>query len=269
MYRSHQISVIIPARNESDALRALLPRIPDWVDRTIVVDNASTDGSGRVAEALGAEVLREDRIGYGAACAAGLAVALSSDTQIVVFLDGDGSDDPQEMARLVNPIIDGQAGLAIGVRRACEPMPVHQRLGTRLVCAILTLGFGTRVRDLGPFRAGSASVLADLPLTDRGFGWTAEMQAEAMRFGVPIVEVEVSWRRGMGKSEITGTWRGVARAARDLIRHSLREALIFRVDRLMRKIGRRAPHLEGAAPSGPTGRKPIADQRSRPWRATR
>ena len=269
MYRSHHISVIIPARNESDALRTLLPRIPDWVDRIIVVDNASSDGSGRVAEALGADVLREDRIGYGAACATGLASALASDTQIVIFLDGDGSDDPQEMARLVDPIVDGQAGLAIGVRCACETMPLHQRLGTMLVCSILSVGFGTRVRDLGPFRAGSAAVLADLPLLDRGFGWTAEMQAEAMRFGVPIVEVEVSWRRGMGESEITGSWRGVARAARDLIRHSLREVLVYRVECLMQRIRRRPSHGGEAAASGPAGRKRLVYQRSLPWKITR
>ncbi len=242
--------MIIPARNEAPALRELLQRIPDWVDHTIVVDNASSDGSGGVAKSLGATVIREDRVGYGAACAVGLDFALSSGSQIVVFLDGDGSDDPREMARLVDPIIRGDAKLSIGVRQCRDAMPIQQRLGTRLVCSLMSLGFGTRVRDLGPFRAGHAEALASLPLVDRGYGWTAEMQAQALRFGVTIQEVEVSWHRGSGTSEITGSWIGVARAARDLIRHSLREIVMFRFERLSERLCRsHSPsRLRGSTP---------------------
>jgi len=239
-------------RNEAVALPALLSRIPSWVDHVVVADNASEDGSGALARQAGATVLRVERIGYGAACAAGLAQALSVAPQVVVFLDGDGSDDPAEMSRLVDPILQEKAALTIGCRRGASRMPWHQRWGTQLVCRVLEIGFGTPVRDLGPFRAADARALARLPLTDRGFGWTAEMQAQALRFEMSVLEVPVSWRRGQSDSEISGTCAGVARAARDLLRHSLREVALYRLQRARRW------RLAHRAMPGPIARRAVS-----------
>ncbi|MEM7411437.1 MAG: glycosyltransferase family 2 protein [Myxococcota bacterium] len=229
MYHGRHVSLVIPARNEAAMLGGVLQRVPAWVDRVVVADNGSTDGTAECALRQGAQVVHEPRPGYGAACARGVAYTLALGTEFVAFCDADGSDDPRELDRLLRPLLNGRAGLVVGCRPHAR-MPRHQSLGTRFVCALLSLGFSTPVSDLGPFRAIRADTLRALALRDRGFGWTAEMQARALRFGVPVREVPVGWRAGGGHSEITGTWRGVYRAGRDLLRHTLREILAAKRD---------------------------------------
>ncbi|MEM9174265.1 MAG: glycosyltransferase [Myxococcota bacterium] len=230
MFHDRHVALIVPARNEAASIPGWLPRVPSFVDQIVVVDNASTDETAAVARAGGAEVVHAPQPAYGAACAAGLAHVLRGPAELVVFMDADGSDDPTEMARLLEPIVADAASLVIGHRIDRGGMTRAQRLGTRVVCQLLALGFRQRVSDLGPFRAASRALLERLPLRDRGFGWTAEMQAQAMRLGATVAEVPVSWRPGQGPSEISGRWQGVLRAGRDLVRRSLWEILGARVD---------------------------------------
>ena len=231
MRSGRRICLVIPARNEAESLPTLLRQVPSWVDEVFLVDNGSSDLTAEVARAAGATVVDEPRVGYGSACAAGLERAINTGAAVVVFMDADGSDDPAEMSRLVDPVLEDRAELVVGCRRESSSMPLHQRLGTQLVCLLLSFGFGQSVRDLGPFRAAETKALAALALKDRAYGWTAEMQARALRFGLEVLEVEVSWRPGLGRSEITGSWRGVLRAARDLIGCSVREIAVFRFER--------------------------------------
>jgi len=223
LFRDRRIALIVPARNEASSIPQWLPRVPAFVDQVVVVDNASTDGTGDVARAGGAEVVHVSRPGYGAACAAGLEYVLRGESEVIVFMDADGSDDPAEMIRLLEPIVDEDVELVIGVRNGCDGMTRAQQFGTRFVCDLLSRGFGRPVADLGPFRAASRALLERLPLRDRGYGWTAEMQAQALRVDARIREVPVSWRPGISPSEISGQWRGVLRAGRDLVRRSVRE----------------------------------------------
>ena len=258
--------VIIPARNEAKALADLIPRIPAWVDRVIVVDNASTDETSSVAEAKGAWVIHEAQLGYGAACSAGLKRALSENADFIVFMDGDASDDPAEIVSLLAPLHAGEADLVIGRRKQSVGMTFPQRAGTRLVCTLLSIGFGTTVGDIGPFRAATHRLLSELPLVDRGFGWTAEMQAEALRAGERLLEVDVSWRSGVSPSEISGNWRGVLRAARDLLRHSIREIILYRIDRyhgyaVARGYADARGYAESAKPPPPRPPEPITRER--------
>lgn len=245
MRRGVRIALVIPARNEALALPGVLRRVPAWVDTVVVADNGSSDATAAVAVSAGARVVHVPTPGYGAACHAGSVLAAREGAEITVFLDADGSDDPREMARVVDPIHDGRAELVVGRRGGIEAMPPQQRLGTAFVCGLLSLGFGVRVLDLGPFRAIRTSSLTALALRDRAFGWTAEMQARALRLGLRVREVPVSWRPGAGRSEITGTWRGVLRAAYGLTRHSLREILGAWCDALGRARWRRAGAAAG------------------------
>lgn len=254
MRRNHSVCLVLPIRNEAVALPGVLEAVPDWVDQIIVVDNGSTDGSGAIAAHMGAEVLVEPRLGYGAACATGLARARQTSAHVIVFMDGDGSDDPSEMGALVDPIAKGHASLVIGCRSGTERMRWHQRFGTHSVCRLLSIGFQRAVTDLGPFRAASLDALVELPLRDRGFGWTAEMQAQAYRAGLEVMEVDVSWRPGLSASEISGTWRGVLRAGSALVGHSLREIAGNGLDRL-----RRRPEWRGLkAPIDPSTQRSLS-----------
>lgn len=261
MRRDRRVALVIPARDEAECLAAVLDRVPAFVDQVVVADNGSTDDTGGVARDGGAQVVREEKIGYGAACQAGLAVLDGrwESADIVVFLDADGSDDPQEMARLVDPLLDDIADLVIGVRTGNEGMPWHQRTGTALLASLLGLCFGTRVTDLGPYRAIRWGTLRALQMRDEGFAWTAEMQARALRQRQRVLERPVRWRPGGGRSSISGTLRGSLRAGRDLSRAILVQAVASRWDRV--KWARRpgvpllkAPLREKAQPGRRCGR---------------
>ena len=211
---------IVPALDEEKSLPRLFPRLPGWLDGLVVVDNGSMDATAEIARSRGALVVSESRRGYGAACQRGVATVLPAvgADDVIVFLDADGSDDPAEMASLVDPVLFDGVALAVGCRAGRARMLVHQRVGTAFVAALLSFGFGVRVSDLGPFRAIRAGVLASLGMRDHGYGWTAEMQARALRFGWETREVPVSWRPGEGPSKVSGSWQGSLRAGRDLTR---------------------------------------------------
>ena len=212
-----RISVIIPAHNEARAIGQVLAEIPaGLVQEIIVVDNNSTDDTGAAARAAGATVLREPRPGYGHACLAGMAYAFGPDgaapPDIVVFLDGDHSDYPEEMPALLAPLLSGAADLvigsrALGVRERGALLP-QQRFGNWLAASLLRLRYGGQVTDLGPFRAILAPALLGLDMQDKTYGWTVEMQVKAARQGLRTVEVPVRYRRRIGTSKVSGTVRG-------------------------------------------------------------
>ena len=221
-----KVAVIIPALNEEMAIRGVVAAIPAWVDDIIVVDNGSSDDTAAIAREAGARVIWEPQRGYGAACLVGIAALTDSD--IVVFMDGDGSDVPPEMTLLVDPLIQGQADLVIGSRvlGAREPgaLTPQARFGNWLACRLMQLFWGQRYTDLGPFRAIRHRSLLALNMQDRDYGWTVEMQVKAVRRGLRVIEAPVSYRRRLGTSTISGTWRGVMGAGVKILYIIFREA---------------------------------------------
>jgi glycosyltransferase involved in cell wall biosynthesis len=212
-----RISVIIPAHNEAGAIALVLGEIPAGLaQEVIVVDNNSTDDTGAIARACGATVLREPRPGYGRACLAGMAHAFgrpqSEWPDLVVFLDGDHSDYPEQMPELVAPLLRGEADLVIGSRALGErekgALLPQQRFGNWLAARLLNLRYRGNVTDLGPFRAIRASALQAIGMEDKTYGWTVEMQVKAFRQGLRVVEVPVRYRRRIGTSKVSGTVRG-------------------------------------------------------------
>jgi uncharacterized protein len=221
------IDVVIPALNEERSICEVLDAIPSWVRRVVVVDNGSTDATALAARSRDAHVVHEPRRGYGAACLRGLAEL--NDPDIVVFLDADRSDRPEEMNRLVQPIIDGAADLVIGSRVLgnAEPgsLTLPQRFGNRLASALIRRIWSVRCTDLGPFRAIRFDALKQLRMTDLDYGWTVQMQARAARFKLRTIEVPVSYRKRIGVSKISGTVRGVIGAGTKILGTIACEAL--------------------------------------------
>lgn len=224
------IDVVIPALNEARSIPLVLDDIPHrWVRRVVVVDNGSSDGTGPIAADHGADVVLQPERGYGAACLKGLAHLQEDPPQIVVFLDADYSDHPEQLPRVVAPIVAGDAQLVIGSRTIGDREPgalLPQAIfGNRLACFLMRLMFGYRFTDLGPFRAVQWQALERLGMEDRDFGWTVEMQAKAARAGLSAVEVPVSYRRRVGVSKITGTVRGTVMAGTKILYTLAREYL--------------------------------------------
>ncbi len=209
------VDVILPVLDEAGALPWVLERFPAGY-RAIVVDNGSLDGSGDVARSLGAQVVVEPRRGFGAACWAGL-VASTSD--VIAFMDADASLDPAELHRVCDPVVDGRADLVLGARQAEDgAWPWHAQLANRYLARQIHRRTGSIVTDLGPMRATRRAALLDLHLADRAFGWPLEMVLTAGRAGWRIAECPVTYRPRIGRSKVTGTVRGTARAARDMSR---------------------------------------------------
>jgi glycosyltransferase involved in cell wall biosynthesis len=215
------VHVIIPALDEEEAIGGVVSDVlRQPVRSVIVVDNGSSDRTGEVARSAGARVVTEPHRGYGAACLAGIA-ALPLDTDLVVFIDGDASDDPSELPSLIDPIVRDEADLVVGSRHLGRAergaLTLPQRVGNRIASTWLRRRFGMHATDLGPFRAIRAPALAGLAMGDRGYGWTVEMQIRAARAGLRYAEVPVSYRRRIGQSKISGTLRGVAGASTKIL----------------------------------------------------
>jgi glycosyltransferase involved in cell wall biosynthesis len=210
-----RVSVVIPTHNEAQAIGRVLTDVPrDIVTEIVVVDSNSSDGTCEIAERMGARVLRESRRGYGRACLTGLAATTAPD--VVVFLDGDYSDRPDELPLLLAPILEGRADITLGSRigkRNRGALPWHSVLGNRLAAALIRLLYRQRISDLGPFRAARADVLQQLHLEQATYGWAVEMILKGALSGFRIVEVPVSYHPRIGKSKISGTVRGTLGAA--------------------------------------------------------
>ncbi len=241
------LDVLIPALNEEASLPLVLrdlerfrpaagtpatnaergPATP--VRRVVVADNGSKDGTARVAREAGAVVVEAPRPGYGSACLAGLGWLRENEPpDVVVFLDADFSDHPEELPRVAGPILDGRADLVIGSRvlgrREPGALLPQARAGNLVACWLIRLLYGHRYTDLGPFRAVSWRALERLGMADPDFGWTAEMQVKALRAGLRVEEVPVSYRRRVGVSKITGTVKGTVLAGYKILSTVLRHS---------------------------------------------
>ncbi|MFL5418130.1 MAG: glycosyltransferase family 2 protein [Myxococcales bacterium] len=211
-----RVTVVIPTYNEAGSIARVLDEIPSaLVTEVLVVDGGSTDGTAEIAAAHGARVIIETRRGYGRACLLGLAHAESPET--VVFLDGDYSDRPSELGRIVEPIREGRADVVLGSRLAggLAPgaMPWHAVLGNRLAATLIRWLYGIPLTDLGPFRAARYQVLRALDLSEQTYGWAVEMVTRGARRGYRVMEVPVSYHPRIGVSKISGTFRGTMGAA--------------------------------------------------------
>jgi glycosyltransferase involved in cell wall biosynthesis len=209
------VDVILPVLDEARALPMVLGRVPAG-HRPIVVDNGSTDGSGQVARELGALVVCEPTRGFGAACFAGLRAASA---EVVCFMDADGSLDAEDLPRVSGPVAAGAADLALGARRPTRgAWPAHARAANRLLALELRRRSGVPLTDLGPMRAARREALLALGVADRRFGWPLEMVLRAAHDGWRIIEVPMAYRPRIGRSKVTGSARGTARAVRDMAR---------------------------------------------------
>jgi hypothetical protein len=228
------VDVVIPALNEERSLPLVLADLAPLVAagtvrRIVVADNGSRDATARAAEEGGAVVVPAARRGYGSACLAGLAWLRAHDPpNVVVFLDADYSDHPDELPRVVAPLLAGDADLVIGSRALGEREPgallPQARAGNLVACVLIRLLYGHRFTDLGPFRAARWPALERLRMSDPDFGWTAEMQVKAVKHGLRVAEVPVSYRRRVGVSKITGTVSGTLRAGHKILWTVLRHA---------------------------------------------
>jgi len=231
-----RIGVVMPALDEEAAIGEVLAELAAALEgersagriagaRVVVCDNGSSDRTGEVARAAGARVVREERRGYGRACLAALAeltgASQTGPVDLVVFLDADHSDYPDDIAVILAPLLAGEADLVIGSRilggATMEALLPQAWLGNRLACVLMRVLFGARHPALGPFRAITADALEHLAMGDETFGWTIEMQLKAHTSGLRVVEVPVRYRARIGSSKITGTLAGTLGAARKIL----------------------------------------------------
>ena len=211
-------AIIIPALNEERAIGRVVASVIDRVDRVVVADNGSTDATAEVARHAGARVVSVPEPGYGRACLAGMDA--TRDIDIIVFMDGDASDDPADLDALLAPIRAGEVAFTLGSRLAGQlagqvergALTLPQRFGNTLACTLMRLIWNSRFTDLGPFRAITRPALDSLGMQAPTFGWTVEMQVRLLKHAVPYREVPVRYRRRIGTSKISGTLRGVVLA---------------------------------------------------------
>lgn len=212
------IYVIIPAFNESQSIGKVITDIPSLVNEIIVIDNVSTDDTGKIAKENGATVLKENRKGYGYSCLKGMdyVETKAKADDIIIFLDGDYSDFPGEIPLLIEPIINANYDLVIGSRVLGEREPgsllFQQRAGNWLATQLIKLFYKAQFTDLGPFRAVKWSALQSLNMNDKTFGWTVEMQVKAAKQNLKFTEIPVSYRRRIGVSKVSGTIYGTIMA---------------------------------------------------------
>jgi len=205
--------VIIPAHNEEKSISSVINDIPkERIFEVIVVNNCSTDRTTEFAEKAGATVLHENLMGYGAACLKGIDYLQGKGYDLVVFLDGDYSDYPEEMDLLIDPVISCEYDFVLGSRvignREKGSLPLQSRIGSVIAGFFINLFWHVRFTDLGPFRAINYDKLIELDMKDKWFGWTIEMQIKAAKRKYKIKEVPVSYRKRIGKSKVTGTIKG-------------------------------------------------------------
>ena len=208
------IKVIIPAYNEADSIALVLKEIPKIVNEVIVVDNNSTDKTSEVARKAGATVISQPIMGYGNACLKGMEYIANQSIKpdIIVFLDGDYSDCPEELTKIVKPIIEDNIDFVIGARakelREEGAMMPQQLFGNWLATSLMRLFFGAKFTDLGPFRAIKYQKLLELKMQDPTYGWTVEMQLKAERQCLSYIEVPVHYKKRIGISKVSGTIKG-------------------------------------------------------------
>ena len=224
MVNKADIIIIIPAYNEENSIELLINDIPkDIIREVIVVNNNSNDSTSVVAKSAGAKVLEEKRQGYGYACLKGMEYLknLADKPDIVVFLDADYSDYPEETKQLVAPILNGYAELVIGSRalgdRKRGSMTAQQLVGNWLATKLIKLFYGVVYTDLGPFRAIKYESLLKLNMCDQTYGWTVEMQVKAAQQKLKCAEIPVKYRKRIGKSKVTGTIKGTIMAGYKII----------------------------------------------------
>ena len=209
------VAAVIPALDEEQAIGDVVEGLlrQGAVDLIVVADNGSTDATAAVARAAGARVVSEPRRGYGRACLAGVLGAEGAD--VIVLLDGDAADDPDDLPRVLGPLLAGDADLVVGTRAVRErgAMTPQQVAGNRVAALLMRLVHGARVTDLGPFRAVRRDHLLALEMSEMTYGWSAEMAVKARRAGLRYAEVPVGYRRRVGVSKVGGTLRGSTGAA--------------------------------------------------------
>lgn len=223
MNTTKNIRVIIPAFNEEASIGLVVNDIPDYITEIIVVSNRSTDKTEAVARTNGATVINEPRRGYGYACLKGMDYIAQhhKNTDIVVFLDGDYSDYPEEMTALLRPILEDDIDFVIGARakqlREKGSMTLPQIFGNWLATRLMKFLYGANYSDLGPFRAITYKKLLDLNMQDKTYGWTVEMQLKALRQKLTYTEVNVHYRNRIGDSKVSGTFKGAILAGVKII----------------------------------------------------
>ena len=213
-----RVIVIIPAFNEARSIGRVIGDLPrDEIEEVVVVNNASTDETEANAKAAGATVIEEQRQGYGWACLSGIAYAETKKPDVIVFLDGDYSDHPEEIVKLLAPIKDNKADFVLGSRMIGDREPgamlPQALIGNKIACGLMRLFWNGKYTDLGPFRAIRFDHLMALEMEDKTYGWTIEMQIKALRAGLRYQEVPVSYRKRVGVSKITGTVAGTLKAS--------------------------------------------------------
>jgi glycosyltransferase involved in cell wall biosynthesis len=223
-----RITAIIPALNEAPSIAGVVKSLREQeavgLDDIIVVDNGSTDGTGEQARQAGATVVREEKHGYGYACRAGVLAA--KDAAVIVLLDGDAADDPQDLSRVLEPLLGDKADLVVGSRargtRERGSMTPQQVLGNRLAAFLMSRLYGVEVSDLGPFRTIRRRDLLALEMREMGYGWSVEMMVKAARAGYRYSEVPVRYHRRIGVSKVGGTLKGSLKAGWSIISTTLR-----------------------------------------------
>jgi glycosyltransferase involved in cell wall biosynthesis len=225
MIKKPKIAVIIPAYNEEQSIGKVVKAVPkDWVEEVVVVSNNSKDKTEDVAAQAGATVLREERQGYGYACLKGMDYLEHQEDRpdIIVFLDGDFSDYPEELPLVVAPILEQEVDMVIGSRaigkRERGSMTIPQIFGNWLACTLLRWFYGVRYTDLGPFRAIKFDKLLALEMVDKTYGWTVEMQVKAAKQKLKTTEVAVNYRRRIGTSKVSGTIKGAVMAGYKILK---------------------------------------------------
>ncbi len=216
-----KISIIIPAYNEEKSIGNVISSLPEVYDKLVVVNNGSDDSTEIIAKQNGAIVLFEKKRGYGNACLKGIEFLKENPPDIVVFIDGDFSDYPEEIIKLVRPIEEKKVDFVVGSRvkslRKKGSLRPQQIFGNKLACSLLKILYESKFTDLGPFRAIKWNTLLDLNMIDKTYGWTVEMQLKVLRKKIPYDEVPVRYRNRIGKSKISGTLKGTLLAGIKII----------------------------------------------------